>query len=410
MTAYFDALETRSPDEREARLMEALPQQVARAKETAGQAAPLSGIDPRDIAGREALAQLPVIRKNDLMERQAAMAPLGGLNHLPTERMTRLFLSPGPVAEPQGRRPDFWRMARALHAAGFRAGDVVLNCFSYHFTPAGMMFDGAAAAIGCPVIPGGTGQTESQIEAIRRFRPVGYAGTPDFLKIVLDKADEIGADVSSIRRGGVGGGALLPPLRKEYDDRGIAVLQSYGTADVGLIAYESEAREGMILDEHIVVEIVRPGTGTPVPEGEVGEVLVTLLDEDYPLLRFATGDLSATLPGQSPCGRTAPRIKGWMGRADQRTKVRGMFVDPAQIDRVLERHPEIARMRLVVGEEGGIDAPVLQCETGGGTEDLADAVAGTFRTECKLRVAVELVDAGSLPNDGKIIDDRRDYG
>ena len=410
MTAYFDALETRAPDERETRLMEALPQQVARAKETAGQATLLSGVEPGDIASRDALAELPVIRKGDLMERQADMPPFGGLNRLADGKLTRLFLSPGPIAEPQGRRPDYWRMARALHAAGFRAGDIVLNCFSYHFTPAGMMFDGAAAAIGCPVIPGGTGQTESQIEAIRRFRPVGYAGTPDFLKIILDKADETGADVSSIRRGGVGGGALLPPLRKEYDDRGIAVLQSYGTADVGLIAYESEAREGMILDEEIVVEIVRPGTGTPVPEGEVGEVVVTLLDKDYPLLRFATGDLSAAMPGRSPCGRTAPRIRGWLGRADQRTKIRGMFVDPAQIDRVLERHPEIGRMRLVVDEEGGIDAPVLQCETGGGPEDLADAVAGTFRSECKLRVAVELVDAGSLPNDGKIIDDRRDYG
>ena len=396
--------------EREARLMEALPGQVARARETAGQAENLSTVEPRDISSREALAELPVIRKGDLMERQADLPPLGGLNRLADGKLTRLFLSPGPIAEPQGRRPDYWRMARALHAAGFRAGDIVLNCFSYHFTPAGMMFDGAAAAIGCPVIPGGTGQTESQIEAIRRFRPVGYAGTPDFLKIILDKADETGADVSSIRRGGVGGGALLPPLRKEYDDRGIAVLQCYGTADVGLIAYESEAREGMILDEEIVVEIVRPGTGAPVPEGEVGEVLVTLLDEDYPLLRFATGDLSAMMPGRSPCGRTAPRIRGWLGRADQRTKIRGMFVDPAQIDRVLERHPEIGRMRLVVDEEGGIDAPVLQCESGGGPEDLADAVAGTFRSECQLRVAVELVDAGSLPNDGKIIDDRRDYG
>ena len=251
-----------------------------------------------------------MIRKGDLLERQTAATPLAGLNRLPTEKMTRLFLSPGPIADPQGRRPDYWRMGRALHAAGFRAGDIVLNCFSYHFTPAGMMFDGAAGAVGCPVIPGGTGQTDSQIQAIGHFRPVGFAGTPDFLKIILDRADETGADVSSIRRGAVGGGALLPPLRKEYDDRGIAVLQSYGTADVGLIAYESEAREGMILDEDVIVEIVRPGTGTPVPDGEVGEVVVTLLDEDYPLLRFATGDLSAMLDGQSPCGRTAPRIKG----------------------------------------------------------------------------------------------------
>ena len=273
-----------------------------------------------------------------------------------------------------------------------------------------MMFDGAAQAVGCPVIPGGTGQTDSQIQAIGHFRPVGYAGTPDFLKIILDRADETGADVSSIRRGAVGGGALLPPLRKEYDDRGIAVLQSYGTADVGLIAYESEAREGMILDEDVVVEIVRPGTGAPVPDGEVGEVVVTLLDADYPLLRFATGDLSAILEGQSPCGRTAPRIRGWLGRADQRTKIRGMFVDPAQIDRVLRAHPGVGRMRLVVGEKDGIDAPLLRCEAGGGSEELAAALAESFRAECKLRTEVELVEPGALPNDGKVIDDRRDYG
>ena len=410
MSAHFDDRETRPPEEREAALLAALPGQVARACETPGQAGRLAGLEPGDIASREALARLPVIRKGDLVERQTGLPPFGGLNHLPTESMTRLFLSPGPIADPQGRRPDYWRMGRALHAAGFRAGDIVLNCFSYHFTPAGMMFDGAAQAVGCPVIPGGTGQTDSQIQAIGHFRPVGFAGTPDFLKIILDKADETGADVSSIRRGAVGGGALLPPLRKEYDDRGIAVLQSYGTADVGLIAYESEAREGMILDEDVIVEIVRPGTGAPVPDGEVGEVLVTLLDEDYPLLRFATGDLSAILPGQSPCGRTAPRIRGWLGRADQRTKIRGMFVDPAQVDRVLRAHPEIRRMRLEVGEKDGIDAPLLRCETDGASGGLADAVGDSFRAECKLRTEVELVAAGALPNDGKVIDDRRDYG
>ena len=410
MNAYFDERETRPPEEREARLLAALPGQVARARKTPGQSGALSGIEPEDVSSREALAQLPVIRKGDLIERQTGTPPFGGLNHLPTERMTRLFLSPGPIADPQGRRPDYWRMARALHAAGFRAGDIVLNCFSYHFTPAGMMFDGAAAAIGCPVIPGGTGQTDSQIQAIGYYRPNSYAGTPDFLKIILDKADETGADVSSIRRGAVGGGALLPPLRKEYDDRGIAVLQSYGTADVGLIAYESEAREGMILDEDVIVEILRPGTGTPLPDGEVGEVVVTLLDEDYPLLRFATGDLSAILPGQSPCGRTATRIRGWLGRADQRTKIRGMFVDPAQIDRVLRAHPPVRRMRLVVGDKDGIDAPLLRCETDAGSQDLADAVAESFRAECKLRTEIELVEAGALPNDGKVIDDRRDYG
>ena len=410
MGAHFDDRETRPAEAREAALMAALPGQVARARETPGQAEALAGVEPGDVASRAALAALPVMRKGALAGRQTAAPPFGGLNRLPAGRMRRLFLSPGPIADPQGRRADFWRMGRALHAAGFRAGDIVLNCFSYHFTPAGMMFDGAAEAVGCPVIPGGTGQTESQILAIGHFRPIGYAGTPDFLKIILDKADETGADVSSIRRGAVGGGALLPPLRREYDDRGIAVLQSYGTADVGLIAYESEAREGMILDEDVIVEIVRPGTGAPVPDGEVGEVVVTLLDEDYPLLRFATGDLSAILAGESPCGRTAPRIRGWLGRADQRTKIRGMFVDPAQIDRVLEAHGEVARMRLEVGEEGGIDAPLLRCETGGAPPGLADAVAETFRAECKLRTAVELVAPGALPNDGKVIDDRRDYG
>ena len=410
MNAHFDDRETRPPEEREAALLAALPGQVARARETRGQAEALAGIEPGDITSREALAGLPVIRKGALIELQGAAPPFGGLNHLPAESMTRLFLSPGPIADPQGRRADFWRMGRAVHAAGFRAGDIVLNCFSYHFTPAGMMFDGAARAVGCPVIPGGTGQTESQIQAIGHFRPVGYAGTPDFLKIILDRADETGADVSSIRRGAVGGGALLPPLREEYDDRGIAVLQCYGTADVGLIAYESDAREGMILDEDVIVEIVRPGTGTPVPEGEVGEVVVTLLDEDYPLLRFATGDLSALLPGASPCGRTAPRLRGWLGRADQRTKIRGMFVDPAQIDRVLQAHPEIRRMRLVVGERDGIDAPMLRCESDGASEKLSDAVGESFRAECKLRTEVELVEPGTLPNDGKVIDDRRDYG
>ncbi len=410
MNAYFDERETGPPEEREARLMAALPAQVARARETPGQAQGLAGIEPGDIASRDALAQLPVLRKDALMALQAAAPPFGGVAGLRPGEMKRLFLSPGPIAEPQGRRRDFWRMARALHAAGFRAGDIVLNCFSYHFTPAGMMFDSAAAEIGCAVIPGGTGQTENQIQVIRHYRPCGYSGTPDFLKIILDKADETGADVSSIRRGAVAGGALLPPLRKEYDDRGIAVLQAYGTADLGLIAYESEAREGMILGEDIIVEILRPGTGNPVPDGEVGEVAVTLLDEDYPLLRFATGDLSAILPGRSPCGRTAPRIRGWLGRADQRTKVRGMFVDPAQIDRVLRLHPRIGRMRLVVGEKDGLDAPILRCETDGGPDDLAAAVAETFRAECRLRTAVELVAPGALPNDGKIIDDQRDYG
>ena len=409
MSTYFDELETRSPGQREAELLAALPQAVARARETPAQAGPLSEVEPGDIASREALARLPVIRKSDLMTLQQSEPPLGGLNRLPVGEMSRLFVSPGPIAEPQGRRTDYWRTARALNAAGFQAGDIVLNCFSYHMTPAGLMFDSAARAIGCAVIPGGPGQTDAQLEVIRHYRPVGFAGTPDFLKIILDKADEAGTDVSSIRRGAVGGGALLPPLRQEYDRRGIQVLQSYGTADVGLIAYESEAREGMIIDEGIIVEIVRPGSGVPVPEGEVGEVVVTLLDEDYPLLRLATGDLSAILPGQSPCGRTGQRIRGWLGRADQRTKVRGMFIDPVQIGRIIDSHPEILRARLIVEARDGIDTSTLRCETDTQSDDLVDAVAQSFRTECRLRTVVELVVRGTLPNDGKVVDDQREY-
>ncbi len=410
MTEFFDTLETRTPEAREAALLAALPEQIARAKRTPGYGEILSAVDAQEITTREALAQLPVTRKAELIERQQATPPFGGLNLTEPAKMTRLFVSPGPIAEPQGQGKNFWRMARALHASGFRAGDIILNCFSYHMTPAGMMFDSAAQTLGCTVIPSGVGQTEAQTQVIQHYAPTGYAGTPDFLKIIIAKAEEIGADISSIRRAAVGGGALLPPLRKEYEERGIAVLQSYGTADVGLIAYESEAREGMILDEEIIVEILRPGTGTPVAEGEVGEVVVTLLNEDYPLVRLATGDLSAILPGPSPCGRTATRIQGWLGRADQRTKIRGMFVDPAQIERVLQQHPEIARLRLVVGENDGIDTAALHCEGTDSAEGLAKAVAETFQNECKLRAEVVFCAPGEIPNDGKIIDDQRDYG
>ena len=348
-------------------------------------------------------------RKAELMDLQTPDAPFGGLNATPVGEMARLFMSPGPIAEPQGRGADFWRVARALYAVGFRAGDRVHNCFSYHFTPAGMMFDAGAQALGCAVFPGGIGQTEQQVAAMAHFRPVGYAGTPDFLKIILEKGDELGADLSSVTKALVGGGALLPPLRQAYADRGIQVQQCYGTADVGNIAYESEAREGLILDEGVIVEIVRPGTGDPVDADEVGEVVVTILNPDYPLLRFATGDLSAVLAGESPCGRTAPRIKGWMGRADQRTKVRGMFVDPAQVDRVLKAHVQITRMRLVVGEEGGLDTSTLQCETAAGSDELATKLGAAFQAECKVRAQVEFVAPGEFPNDGKVIDDIRQY-
>jgi len=407
MTEYYDELETRDPAQREAQHLAALPKQIALAKSTEGYKKLFSNVDPQAITSRTALAQLPVTRKSELIELQASNPPFGGLNATPTGQMARLFLSPGPIAEPEGQKADFWRMGRALFAAGFRAGDIIQNCFSYHMTPAGFLFDAAARAVGCAVIPAGIGQTEQQCHMIAHFQPVGYAGTPDFLKIILTKADELGVDASSINKALVGGGALLPPLRKEYADRGIQVLQSYGTADVGNIAYESEAQRGMIVEEEIILEIVRPGTGDPVPESEVGEVVVTLLNQDYPLIRFGTGDLSAILPGISPCGRTAPRINGWMGRADQRTKIRGMFVDPVQIDRVLKAHGNVTGMRLVVSENGGLDTVNLQCEVASQDDALAQKIAAAFQAECKVRTTVEFVD--SLPKDGKVIDDIREY-
>ena len=409
MALYYDDLETRSQDEREATQLAALSKQVAIAKTTVGYENVLAGVDPEIVTSRSELAALPVTRKYELIERQTPDAPLGGLNAAPIEELARVFISPGPIAEPQGRGSDFWRFSRALFAAGFRKGDRVHNCFSYHFTPAGMMFDSGAQALGCVVFPGGVGQTEQQVTAMLHFRPHAYAGTPDFLKIILEKGDKMGADLSSVKKALVGGGALLPPLRQAYSDRGIDVLQCYGTADVGNIAYESEAQDGMILDEGVIVEIVRPGTGDPVTEGEVGEVLVTILNEDYPLIRFATGDLSAILPGSSPCGRTGPRIKGWMGRADQRTKIRGMFVDPVQINRLLKLNPRIMKMRLVVSEEEGLDTSTLFGETADGDEGLAKELAAAFQRECKLRTNIQFAELGSLPNDGKIIDDLRKY-
>jgi phenylacetate-CoA ligase len=328
---------------------------------------------------------------------------------VPPGSAARLFASPGPIYEFETARRGFWRLERALFAAGFRAGDIVHNCFAYHLTPGGWMMDGAARSLGCAVIAGGVGNSEQQVEAIAHFRPSGYTGTPDFLKVLLDKGVELGADCSSITRALVSGGALFPALRQGYAERGVAVLQCYATADLGLIAYESEAREGMILDEEIIVEILRPGTGDPLPEGEVGEVAVTTLNPDYPLIRFATGDLSAFLPGTSPCGRTALRIRGWLGRADQATKVKGMFVQPAQVAAVLKRHGEIARARLVVTRQGDSDAMTLRCEVDGRAAGLQAAIAESLQAACKLKGAVELVAPGSLPNDGKVIDDQRSY-
>jgi len=407
---YYDDLETRSPEERETALMAALPRQVAHAKAKApGYAEILADVDPAEVTSRAALAKLPVTRKPDLLERQTPQRPFGGLAAIPVGQAARLFASPGPIYEFESPRPGFWRVERALFAAGFRAGDVVHNCFSYHLTPGGWILDGAARALGCAVIAGGVGNSEQQVEAIAHFRPSGYTGTPDFLKVLLDKAVELGADCSSITRALVSGGALFPALRQAYAERGVAVLQCYCTADLGLVAYESEAREGMILDAGVIVEILRPGTGDPLPAGEVGEVVVTTLNPDYPLIRFATGDLSAMLPGTSPCGRTAPRIKGWMGRADQATKVKGMFVQPAQVAQVLKRHGEIARARLVVIRQGDSDAMTLQCEVAGQKEGLQAAIAASLQDACKLKGTVELVAPGSLPNDGKVIDDQRSY-
>lgn len=407
---YYDDLETRDPQAREAALLAALPRQVAQAKAMApAYAELLAGVDPAEITSREALARLPVTRKADLMARQSPANPFGGLAALPVTAAARLYASPGPIYEFETARPGFWRLERALFAAGFRAGDIVHNCFAYHLTPGGWMMDGAARGLGCAVIAGGTGNSEQQVQAIAHFRPTAYTGTPDFLKVLQDKAVELGVDCSSITRALVSGGALFPALRQGYAERGVAVLQCYATADLGLIAYESEAREGMILDEEIIVEILRPGTGDPLPPGEVGEVVVTTLNPDYPLLRFATGDLSALLPGASPCGRTAPRIKGWMGRADQATKVKGMFVQPAQVAAVLKRHGEIARARLVVTRAGDSDAMTLQCEVSGGGEGLTAAIAESLQAACKVKGAVELLAPGSLPNDGKVIDDQRRY-
>lgn len=409
---YYDDLETRDREAREAALMAALPAQVAHARAAAAAFAErLAGIDAAAVDSREALARLPLIRKSDLIEIQKRDTPFGGLAATPLGALSHIFASPGPIYEPAGVTPDFWRMARALFAAGMRRGDVVHNTFSYHLTPAGLMMDSGARALGCAVVPGGVGNTEQQVMAIRDIRPNGYVGTPSFLKIILDKAAEMGADVSCLKHALVGGEPLPPSLRKEIQGHGLSVLQCYATADLGLIAYESAAMEGMILDENVILEIVRPGTGDPVSEGEVGEVVVTPFNRDYPLIRFATGDLSATLPGISPCGRTNVRIKGWMGRADQTAKVRGMFVHPSQVAEVVRRHPEVQRVRLVIDSLDNKDLAVLHCEIapGGDEPALAAALAESFRTVCKLRGEARIVAPGTLANDGKIIDDIRRF-
>ncbi len=408
MTDYFDALETCEPDIREAKLFARLPGFLRHAMQNAPSwASHLSGIVPDTIISRAALARLPLLRKSDLITLQKQTPPFGGF--ATADSIARIMVSPGPIYEPQARGPDPWNMARALYAAGFRRGDIIHNAFAYHLTPAGFMLDEAARALGCAVIPAGTGNSESQAEAIIRLRPSGYTGTPDFLKVLLDRIDAIEAGPSPITKALVSGGALFPPLREEYAQRGVKVLQCYATAELGLIAYESWAMEGMILNENIIVEIVRPGTGDPVPEGEVGEVVVTNFNKTYPLIRFATGDLSAILPGSSPCGRTNTRIKGWMGRADQSAKVKGLFVHAAQIAEIGKRHPELGRLRLVISRDGDADVMVLKAEQAAADDGLAARLAESLTAVTRLKGQVELLPPGSLPNDGKVIVDEREY-
>ncbi len=411
MTDHFDALETRDPEERERALLARLPRQVAHARTRASAfARALADVDAAAIASRAALARLPVVRKSELLQRQQAARPFGGFAASGWGELSRVFASPGPIYEPEGRATDYWRFARALHAAGFRAGDLVHNCFSYHFTPAGSMVETGAHALGCTVFPGGVGQTEQQVQAMADLGPRGYVGTPSFLRIILDKADELGVPLPSLACALVSGEAFPAGLRDALLARGIAGFQAYATADLGLVAYETPAREGLVVDEGVLVEIVRPGTGDPVPAGEVGEVVVTtLFNTDYPLIRFGTGDLSAVLPGPSPCGRTNLRIRGWLGRADQTTKVKGMFVHPAQVAAILARHPEIARARLVVDNPGGADRMTLHAEVAAGAVLDAERVVASIREVTKLRGEVRARAAGELPNDGKVIDDVRRY-
>ena len=415
MIDYFDALETRTPAEREAALMAALPRQIAHAQaHSAAMGEILAGFDAAAITSRAALAQLPVTRKSELLARpQASRAAgrdaFGGFSAIRYgAAMPRLYASPGPIYEPEGTGRDYWRAARAMFAAGFRAGDLAHNAFSYHMTPGAFIMESGAHAVGCTVFPAGTGQTEQQLQAIAELKPQAYLGTPSFLRILVEKAQEAGVDIRSLTKGLVGGEAFPPSLRDWFTERGMAIYQSYATADVGLIAYETASREGLVLDENVIVEIVRPGTGDPVSEGEVGEIVVTVLGPDYPLIRFGTGDLSAVLPGACPTGRTNTRIKGWLGRADQTTKIRGMFVHPGQVAEIVKRFPEVSRARLVVSGEMANDQMKLLVESAA-AQGLSERVAEVVRDVTKLRGDVEVVAPGSLPNDGKVIEDARSY-
>jgi phenylacetate-CoA ligase len=415
MPDHFDSLETRDPEARERALLAALPRQIAHAKADApAYARILADVDPAAVTTRAALAALPVTRKSELLELQKAGRPFGGFAATrwgaQVTGPARVFASPGPLYEPEGRSPDYWRLARALFAAGFRNGDLVHNCFSYHFTPAGSMLETGAHALGCTVFPGGIGQTEQQVQAMAELGPDGYVGTPSFLRIILEKADELGVALPRLRKALVSGEAFPPSLRDVLLARGIAGYQAYATADLGSIAYETEAREGLVVDEGVLLELVRPGTGDPVAPGEVGEVVVTtLFNVDYPLIRFGTGDLSAVLPGVSPCGRTNLRIKGWMGRADQTTKVKGLFVHPSQVAAIVRRHPEVVKARLVVDNPDGNDRMTLHVEVPANQSSHAEAIVASIREVTKLRGEVAFRAPGELPNDGKVIDDVRKY-
>ena len=409
MGEYFDARETRSADARDAELARLLPTVVMAASRAPAQAARLAGIDPAEVTSRVALARIPVLRKAELPATQKADPPFGGFGAIAPGAFARLFMSPGPIFEGEARAPDPWHMASAFFAAGFRAGDVALNTFAYHLTPGGWMMDLGLQAIGCAVIPAGPGNTEAQLDVIEAYRPAGYAGTPDFLKILLDAAEKAGRDARSIRRALVSGAAFPPSLQAEVKARGIDAFQMYGTADLGCVAYETPAREGLVVAEQVIVEIVRPGTGDPVPDGEIGEVVVTVPNPAHPILRLALGDLSAALPGVSACGRTNMRIVGWRGRADQTAKVKGMFVRPEQVAEIAKRHPGVGRVRLVVTRDGEQDAMTLRAEAPA-AEGLADALAASLHAVTRLRGAAEVVPPGSLPNDGKVIADERPVG
>ena len=414
MNTFFDLLETRSPEVRDRALMAALPLQIANAqKNTPAFAKLLDGVDASTVTSRHALARLPVTRKSELLELQKAGQPgdvFGGFSALLRgPNMPRLFSSPGPIYEPEGTAKDYWRAGRAMYAAGFRAGDLAHNSFSYHMTPGAFIMESGLHAVGCTVFPAGIGQTEQQLQAIAVLRPDGYVGTPSFLRILVDKAEEMGSDIASMRKGLVGGEAFPPSLRDWFTARGMAIYQSYATADLGLIAYETEAREGLVIDEGVIVEIVRPGTGDPVNEGEVGELVVTTLNPDYPLIRFGTGDLSAMLAGHCPTGRTNSRIKGWMGRADQTVKIRGMFVHPGQVATIARRFPEVLKARLVVSGEMANDSMHFQVEATSRQAGLDQKISEAIRDVTKLRGTVELLAPGSLPNDGKVIEDARSY-